>query len=173
MKKQLYMVVTIIALLTVAGLSSAKAQTQPGLQLKASIPFAFSVGSQTMPAGEYTVRCTNPSSDKKVLQLRSSHGHESALVITSSVIGKGQDDSKLVFNRYGDQYFFAQAWLPSPGPRSRRSRVPGVQGRGCGQQHRGSSGARVPIRHGRAGTPSPSHRAHRFAGPRPVGAAWV
>ena len=111
MKKQLYMVVTIIALITVAGLSSARAQTT--VLLKANVPFEFSVGSKTMPAGQYTVRCTNPSSDKKVLQLRSSHGHESALVITSSVIGKGQDDSKLVFNRYGDQYFFAQAWLPS------------------------------------------------------------
>ena len=113
MKKQLYMVVTIIALLTVAGLSSAKAQTQASVQLKANIPFAFSVGNQTMPAGEYTVRCTNPSSDMKVLQLRSRDGHESALVRTSSVIGKSQDVAKLVFYRYRDQYFFAQAWLPS------------------------------------------------------------
>ena len=111
MKKQLYMVVTIIALITVAGLSSVKAQTS--LSLKANIPFAFSVGNQTMPAGEYTVRCTNPSSDMKVLQLRSSDGHETALVRTSSVSGKIQDDAKLVFNRYGDQYFFAQAWLPA------------------------------------------------------------
>ncbi|MGH9931324.1 MAG: hypothetical protein ACREA9_19130 [Pyrinomonadaceae bacterium] len=113
MKKQLYMVVTMIALLTVAGLSSAKAQTQPGLQLKASIPFAFSVGNQVMPAGEYTVRCTNPSSDMKILQLRSTDGRESALVRTSSVIGKSQDVAKLVFYRYRDQYFFAQVWLPS------------------------------------------------------------
>ena len=113
MKKQLYMVVTMIALLTVAGLSSAQAQTQPGLQLKASIPFAFSVGSRTMPAGEYIVRCTNPSSDTKVLQIRSIDGRESALVRTSSVIGKSQDDAKLVFYRYRDRYFFAQVWLPA------------------------------------------------------------
>ena len=113
MKKQLYMVVTIIALLTVAGLSSAKAQTQASVQLKANIPFAFSVGNKTLPAGEYTVRCTNPNSDMKVLQLRSSDGMESALIRTSSVIGESQDNAKLVFNRYGEQYFFAQVWLPS------------------------------------------------------------
>jgi hypothetical protein len=113
MKKQLYMVITVIALLTVAGLSNANAQTQPSVQLKANIPFAFSVGNKTMPAGEYTVGCTNPTSDIKVLQLRSSDGHESALVMTRSIIGKTQDNAKLVFYRYGDQYFFAQAWLPS------------------------------------------------------------
>jgi hypothetical protein len=113
MKKKLYMVVTIMALLAVAGLSSANAQTQSSVQLKANIPFEFNVGNQTMPAGEYTVRCTNPSSDMKVLQLRSSDGHESVLVRTSSVIGKLQDGARLVFYRYDDQYFFAQAWLPS------------------------------------------------------------
>ena len=113
MKKQLYMLVTIIALITVAGLSSAKAQTQASVQLKANIPFAFSVGNKTLPAGEYTVRCTNPSSDMKVLQLRSIDGRESALVRTNSVNGKIQDNAKLVFYRYADQYFFAQVWLPS------------------------------------------------------------
>ena len=111
MKKQLYMVVTIIALITVAGLSSVKAQTRA--LLKANIPFAFNVGNKTMPAGEYTVRCTNPSSDLKVLQILSSGGHQSALVLTSSVSGKIQVNAKLMFNRYGDQYFLAQAWLPA------------------------------------------------------------
>jgi hypothetical protein len=111
MKKQFYMLITVIALLTVAGLSNANAQSS--VELKANIPFAFSVGNKTMTAGEYTVRCTNPNSDIKVLQIRSSDGPESALVTTRSVIGKTQDDAKLVFYRYGDQYFFAQAWLSS------------------------------------------------------------
>ena len=113
MKKQLYVLITMIAVLAVAGLSSANAQTSSAQQLKASIPFAFNVGDKTMPAGDYTVRCTNPSSDMKVLQLRSSDGHESSLVRTSSVIGKIQDNAKLVFYRYGDQYFLAQVWLAS------------------------------------------------------------
>jgi hypothetical protein len=66
-----------------------------------------------MPAGEYVVHCTNPASDLKVLQLRSSDGRATAMVRTGSVIGKTQASAKLVFNRYGDQYFFAQAWLPA------------------------------------------------------------
>jgi hypothetical protein len=113
MKKQAYMIATMIVLLTVAGLSTARAQTNGTTELRANIPFEFSVGNQTLPAGEYVVRCTNPASDMKVLQLRSSDGRESVMVRTNSVIGKTQEDAKLVFNRYGDHYFFAQAWLPA------------------------------------------------------------
>jgi hypothetical protein len=113
MKKQAYMVATMIMLLTVAGLSAAKAQTNGSTELRANIPFDFSVGNKTMPAGEYTVSCTNPTSDLKILKLRTRDGHESVMLRTSSVIGKVQDGAKLVFNRYGDHYFFAQAWLPA------------------------------------------------------------
>jgi len=113
MKKQFQMVVTLIALLIIAGVSSANAQTQPRLQLNVNIPFTFTIGDKVMPAGDYAVRCTNPSSDVKVLQLTNSNGHESALIRTNSVIGKNEDNAKLVFNRYGDQYFLAQVWLAS------------------------------------------------------------
>ena len=113
MKKQFYMAVAVIALLTVAGLSSANAQSQSSSQLKVNIPFAFNVGDQSLPAGEYTIRCTNPSSDMKVLELRSSNGRETVLIRTSSVSSKLQNGAKLVFNRYGAEYFFGQAWLPS------------------------------------------------------------
>ena len=113
MKKQAYMIISVIMLATVAGLSTAKAQTSGNAQLVANIPFAFSVGEKTLPAGEYTVRCTNPDSPTKVLQVRSKNGHDSALVQTNSVSGKIEDKARLVFYRYGDQYFFAQAWLPA------------------------------------------------------------
>ncbi|HEV7681610.1 MAG TPA: hypothetical protein VGO68_05775 [Pyrinomonadaceae bacterium] len=111
MKKQFQMVVTIIALLIIAGVSSANAQTQPRVQLNLTIPFAFTIGDRVMPAGDYAVRCTNPSSDAKVLQL--TNGRESVLLRTNTVSGKSEDNAKLVFNRYGDQYFLAQVWLAS------------------------------------------------------------
>ena len=125
MKKQAYMIIAVMALVTVAGLSTAKAQTSGNPQLVANIPFAFSVGEKSLPAGEYTVRCTNPDSPAKILQLRSKNGHDSALVQTNSVIGKIENNARLVFYRYGDQYFFAQAWLPadSIGMQTPRSRT--------------------------------------------------
>lgn len=113
MKKQAYLIVTMIALMTVAGFSRAQAQTGGTTQLIANIPFEFSVGNKILPAGEYAVGCTNSASDMKVLQLRSSDGRASVLVRTNSVIGKMQANAKLIFNRYGYHYFFAQAWLPA------------------------------------------------------------
>ena len=113
MKRQAYMIATMIVLLTVAGLTTAKAQTNGSPELRANIPFDFSVGNKTMPAGEYSVRCANATSPRKVLQLRSRDGRAGVFIQTNSVIGKIQDSAKLVFNRYGDHYFFAQAWLPA------------------------------------------------------------
>ena len=82
MKKQAYMIVTMIMLIAAVGLSSAKAQSSGGTILKVDIPFAFSVGDKTLPAGEYTVRCVNTASDMKILQLRNKTGRASALVHT-------------------------------------------------------------------------------------------
>lgn len=113
MKKQAYMIATMITLMIVAGISTAKAQSSVCDPLKANIPFSFNIGDKTLPAGEYTVRCANPASDRKVLQLRSRDGGTGVMVLTNSVIGKEQESGKLVFNRYGDQYFFSQAWLPA------------------------------------------------------------
>jgi len=103
----------MIVVLTVVGLSTAKAQNSGTTHLIANIPFEFSVGNKTLPAGEYTVRCLNPSSDLKVLQLRSRDGLVVAMVLTNSVIGKSQETARLIFNRYGDDYFFTQAWMPA------------------------------------------------------------
>jgi hypothetical protein len=79
--------------------------------LIADIPFDFNVGNQTLPAGEYTVRQVNPASDQAVLQIRSKDGRVSAMVRMGSVHGKAQESAKLIFNRYGNQHFFAQAWV--------------------------------------------------------------
>ena len=70
------------------------------------------------------MRCVNPASDLKILQLRNKTGRASVLVQTSSVTGKTQENSTLVFNRYGDRHFFAQAWLvgDSIGMQARKSR---------------------------------------------------
>ena len=122
MKKQAYTIMTITMLVGIMSIS-ARAQNN-ATRLSANIPFEFSVGNQTMPAGEYTITCTNPTSDLKVLQLRTRDGHESVMLRTSSVIRNAPGDAKLVFNRYGNQYFFAQAWFQadSTGMQASKSR---------------------------------------------------
>lgn len=105
--KHIYLIAIVIALCA-GSAENANAQTT---HFTADIPFTFHVGDQSLPAGEYRVRCTNPASDVKVLQLRSKDGKSNVLVRTNSVIGGVNNQTKLVFNRYGNQYYFAQAWL--------------------------------------------------------------
>jgi hypothetical protein len=111
MKKQVSMIVTLIALIVAVGLSSAMAQNSGGKILQVDIPFAFNVGEKTLPAGEYTVDCVNNASDLKILKLRNKTVGSNVLVQTGSVIGKTHEKATLVFYRYGERYFFWQAWL--------------------------------------------------------------
>lgn len=112
MKKQIFMLAaSVVVLVTMAAATTAQAQT--GNQFTADIPFGFHVGGERFPAGEYTIRCLNPSSDVKVLQLRKTDGESSVMLHTNSIVGRMNRKSTLVFNRYGNQYYFSQAWLVS------------------------------------------------------------
>jgi hypothetical protein len=90
---------------------TAQAQASGSQKMRARIPFAFNVGKTELPAGEYTVTGLNPNSDRKVLQIRSTNGKLSALIQTSELDTNTAEQTKLVFNRYGNRYFFAQAQM--------------------------------------------------------------
>ena len=102
-----------IALIIVCGFLAldAQAQTSGPQKIRANIPFAFNVGDKTLPAGDYTVAVVNPASDRKVLQIRSADGHASAIIQTTITAANHADEARLVFRRYGQQYFFAQAQM--------------------------------------------------------------
>jgi len=131
MKKQAY---TMIAMIVLVGSMAVAAQGQTSgyTRLIANIPFEFKVGNKTLPAGEYAVSQVNPASDRVVLQLRRKDGSASALVQMNSVIGKAQESAKLIFHRYGNSYFFAQAWVDGEtsgleAPKSRVERAIGSE----------------------------------------------
>lgn len=108
MKRQLSLVIAMMMLVAVLA-TAAHAQGANSKTMQARIPFAFHVGSKQLPAGEYKLMVLNPSSDQKVLQIRSTDGRVSAIVRTLDVNASATEKSKLVFRRYGDSYFFAQA----------------------------------------------------------------
>ena len=91
--------------------ASANAQTASNQKVIANVPFSFNVGTKNLPAGKYTITVLNPTSDRKILQIRSSDGRSIALTQTTDVMGNAADEAKLVFRRYGDRYFFAQAQM--------------------------------------------------------------
>ena len=124
MKKQAYTMIAMIALVGSLAIS-AKAQTNGRIGLIANIPFQFSIGNKSLPAGEYTVRSISDDSRNVVLRIQSRDGKTSAMLQTSTVEGKAQERAKLVFHRYGNQYFFAQAWVDgdSRGLEAQKSRA--------------------------------------------------
>jgi hypothetical protein len=114
MKKQLVNVLTkfgflsVIALVTAVG--SAEGQSL-AYKLRAKIPFDFVVANQKLPPGKYSIGRAIQNSGDSVLLISSVNGRLHAIrwstpVESRSVKSKG----KLVFNRYGDQYFLSQVW---------------------------------------------------------------
>lgn len=110
MKKLFYIALTIV-ILGGAFATSVQAQSGSAQRIVANIPFTFSVGKTSLPAGKYTVTVLNPTSDRRILQIRSSKGKSSAMIVTTGVIGEVSENSKLVFEREGDRYYFAQAQM--------------------------------------------------------------
>jgi len=109
--KRLSHTLMMIAVLVTLGASAAQAQTSSPQRVVAEIPFAFNAGRTTLPAGKYEITVANPSSDRTVLQIRSVDGHASAMILTNSINGSAAENTKLVFERYDDQYFFTKAQL--------------------------------------------------------------
>jgi len=109
--KRLFNIPLMIVVLASVLAVRAQAQTSSVQRVIANIPFAFSVGKTTLPAGRYTITVLNPTSDRKTLQIRSVNGRASAILLTTTSDGNLSDTAKLVFERYGDQYYFAQAQL--------------------------------------------------------------
>ena len=101
-----------IATMILVGVVAVNTHAQTGAnKVVANIPFEFTVGKDTLPAGRYTVAVMNPTSDRKILQIRQIDGRASAMVITTDVTGNMSENAKLVFHRYGDRYYFAQAQM--------------------------------------------------------------
>jgi hypothetical protein len=102
MKKHLLQISMIAALAVSAG----NAQVTP--QARANIPFGFIVHNKTLTAGEYVV---GPSHD--VIVIRSADNKKSILVMGKDTRSKQvQKTGKLVFHRYGNEYFLSEVWTP-------------------------------------------------------------
>ena len=98
--------VTVVTLILVANPAAVQAESR---ELKANIPFDFYVGARSFPAGTYTVRLMASS----VIQVRAEAGK---VWMTEMSLPVWSDDrnpnSRLVFNRYGNDHFLAQVLWP-------------------------------------------------------------
>jgi hypothetical protein len=107
MKNQILRSTAILGLFFMLAIASSNAQT-PG-RLEVSIPFDFSAGKVILHAGNYSITRKSAAA----LAIRSVDGKTTALVNAPLTIGSRDSKAgeRLVFNKYGDQYFLSQVWL--------------------------------------------------------------
>jgi hypothetical protein len=111
--------ITLFAASSLAAAGNLSAQDH---QMKANIPFAFTMGSRTLPAGSYTI--SSPS--RNVVVVRNDENRMAA-ASTVYVSDKQSPNGVLVFERYGHQYFLEEILGPSSAmnvsvPRSKAER---------------------------------------------------
>ena len=98
--------ITICLLFTSA---SVFAQTTPSQRLmKVNIPFAFSAGDAKLPAGQYLLYTISPDWG---IRFATIDGKHNAFVNTlPNYPSHPSENSRLVFHRYGNEYFLAEVW---------------------------------------------------------------
>jgi hypothetical protein len=106
MKRNIYGALMIIALAVIVTVPMMQAQSRA----RATVPFAYSLDQQSMPAGTYEISSTGG----QALVVRNLNTGESRLVIESMHVqasqAAGTPHAKLVYRHYGDQYFLAEIW---------------------------------------------------------------
>ena len=103
MKNQLFALIGLGLLL-----ATASAYAQTGV-VKANVPFNFIVNAIDLPAGEYMIQPVGSSGSAMAIQ--SQDRQVANLVLPHACQStEAQTTSKLVFHRYGSQYFLAQIW---------------------------------------------------------------
>src|ERR1700758_3587486 len=105
MKRQAFSLFGLLSLLLVAG--SAIAQT---VHVRANVPFSFTVGDKTFPAGMYEIG-TVDSRGGNTLRLQARDGSSSMIMSDAAETLERADKTQLVFNKYRDRYFLAEIWV--------------------------------------------------------------
>src|SRR3954451_13156115 len=91
----------------VVALSVVAAQAQTKVMIKANVPFDFTVGNNRLESGTYTVSQLATNVDAWY-----NENGRGLFMIKTIPSGKtlSPDTYKLVFHRYGDEYFLSQIW---------------------------------------------------------------
>jgi hypothetical protein len=111
MKKELVKGLTMLVVMVTLALATAVSANAQSTENKvvANVPFDFSVGYKTLPAGEYSVQTIASAGDG--LLIRSIDGKTSALRLSEETKRiKEKPHARLVFHRYGQRYFLAEVW---------------------------------------------------------------
>jgi len=88
---------------------SVSAQSKGKIEI--NVPFDFSLGKQTLPAGAYSIKQLSQNS----VLVESVDGQTRVIAQTPGRVQMDANEKapqeKLVFHQYGNQYFLAQVWM--------------------------------------------------------------
>ena len=89
----------------------AEGVAQTSHQLEVNVPFNFTVCSEQLPAGKYKLRPISSADPRLVIM--SSDNYRAAVISCAHDVQapKRTTTGKLVFNRYGNEYFLSELWL--------------------------------------------------------------
>jgi carbon monoxide dehydrogenase subunit G len=79
-------------------------------RVNADIPFDFMVGNKEFKAGKYTVSRVQPSNNAGTLVIHGGDKGGTATFNVNNAIDKGDAGTRLIFRRYGNQYFLAKVF---------------------------------------------------------------
>lgn len=105
MKRQIVSLLGVFGLLLVAACANAQ-----NVNVKANVPFDFTVGKATLPAGEYSIQSIS-TSDSPVLAIRGEKAKSMLASSNSAETLNASPNSRLVFHKYGSEYFLSQIWV--------------------------------------------------------------
>ncbi len=100
-----YAAIALVACVVFLTLAATPSHAQ--ILVKADVPFEFSAGQGMLPAGDYAI--TQNGIQAAVTLSSGRRGVQIMLPQTIEFLDH-QDATKLVFHRYGDQYFLAEIW---------------------------------------------------------------
>lgn len=106
MKKSLINAGAFLCLALMAAVAPVSAQT--AREMTVEVPFEFTVGDATLPAGVYGVYRTGAQNQ---MLMRRSDGNGAVLIVTNAARRtQPAVDGSLEFRRYGGQYYLARVW---------------------------------------------------------------
>jgi hypothetical protein len=107
MNNKTYRIVAILGIFF--GLAVVNVHAQAPSKVEVHIPFEFSAGKTTLPAGVYSIKRMSGNN----VSLRSEDG-KSSVILNAPVTDSSIDPNaveRVVFEKYGDQYALSQIWL--------------------------------------------------------------
>jgi hypothetical protein len=97
-----------LALSLMVSLATLPAAAKSVDGMRAQVPFDFHIGERLIPAGAYTVKSL--TADEQVLRLNGDKGSAATTTNSGTEKGNGEGRARLVFHKYGDQYYLSAVW---------------------------------------------------------------